>query len=257
MNWRGIGAALSMIVLLTACAASSAAEPDRVATRVAEDLAVARTLTAVAQVGITPAPDIATSEPSDTPAALDTPAPLPTATTAPLATDAPTAAPPTAAPPTVPPPPTNTPLPEDPTVPGFGDPHGLIGQIVLPGYSGPVNPPVFTDRIVFRLKVYDPDKGRQDGAGIISVDMSIVDPSGKTVQSRTERTAGYCVFGGGEPNCVIWNFHEHNNAWPDGTPVCTGDNYQANMNVHAADANKDGAFWGFNFSISGDYPPCS
>jgi hypothetical protein len=233
--------------MLAACAASPAADPDRVATRVAEGLAVARTLTAVAQAEVTQSPAIATSERSATLA------PVPTVTPALLPTAAPTAAPR----PTVPPQPANTPLPEDPTVPGFGTPNGLLGMIVLPGYQGPLDVPVFHDTIVFRLKVSDPAYGSSDGAGIRSVIMSIDSPNG-TVYNRTEEHAAYCVFGNPSDSsiCDVWRFSEHQNQWPDGTAVCTGQ-YQGSMNVETDDPAKSGAFWGFNFSIAGDYPPCS
>ena len=154
---------------------------------------------------------------------------------------------------------TQVPVPlEDPTTGGFGNANGLTGKILLPGYHGAqiVDAPVFSESIVFRLFVFDPDKGIHDGDGIISVDMSINDPSGKVVSSRTENTAGYCAFGGGEPSCNVWRFAEHNKLWPDGTSVCAGEGYQAGMTVHTTDSQKDGAFWGFNFSIQGDYPPC-
>lgn len=248
MNWRGL-LILGMTGLLAACASAPAAEPDRVATRVAEDLAVVRTLTAVAQAVVTPIPAIATSEP------LPTSAPLPTATTAPLPTVAPTAAPP----PTAPPQPTSTPLPEDPTVPGFGTPKGLIGQIVLPGYSGAVELPVFTDSIVFRLEVFDPDKGYQDGAGIRAVNIVAFDPQGTTVIEQRESNPAYCAFGNPADSsaCEVWRFHEHNFTWPNGTPVCAGSGYSVNMVVETDDPAKNEANWGFGFAIGGDYPPCS
>ena len=107
----------------------------------------------------------------------------------------PTVAPPTSAPTATvpkPPTPTNTPIPQraDPFVPGGGDPKGLIGKMVLPGYggsSGQVDLPVFKQRIVFQLLVYDPVFGLQDGAGINSVEMTIFDPNGNVVQTRTEQ----------------------------------------------------------------------
>ena len=131
---------------------------------------------------------------------------------------------------------------------GFGTPNGLDGQVLGAGS--------IQDRISFELVVFDPDAGKSNGAGITSVDMSVVDPSGATVFTRTENNPRYCAFGGGEPDCTIWNFSEHGDAWPAGTPVCAGDGYQALMTVNATDAKKDGATWGFTFSITGKYPAC-
>ncbi len=120
----------------------------------------------------------------------------------------------------------------------------------------PPDEPVFNQQIVFRLFVYGPNFGNNDGAGINSVNMQITNLRGQVVQSRTEQNAAYCVFGGGEPDCTIWKFAEHNRQGPDGTPVCTGSGYQAVMTVDATDDNNDGALWQFNFAIDGDYSPC-
>lgn len=223
------GILLGSTMLMAACGAATTPEPDRVATRVAEDLAIAQTLTAVAPLAETPEPIEPTSSPAPP---VDTPALLPTET------------------------PTLPPL-IDPTVPGFGNTNDLTGKILLPGYLGAptVDTPVFNADIVFRLAVLDPTVGNHDGDGITSVDISINDPSGKTVSTRTENNADYCAFGG-DSSCDVWHFAENNNQWPDGTAVCAGAGYQANITVHTTDINKDGAFWGFNFSIEGDYPSC-
>ena len=248
---KRLGGVLLIVMVLSACSAGAAApEPDRVGTRVAEELAVAQTLTAVAKQAAPVVTEVAQV--------------VPTAAVIPP-TDAPATLEPTVAAPTLaapkPPTPTRTAVPQqaDPFVPGGGDPKGLIGKMILPGYGGPseqVDAPVFNQQIVFRLFVYDPNFGNKDGAGINSVQMQISDPSGHVVQSRTEQNAAYCVFSGGEPDCVIWKFAEHNNQWPDGTPVCTGGGYQAVMTVDAKDDNNDGARWQFNFAIDGEYPPC-
>ena len=243
---KHLGGVLLIVTILSACSAGAATpEPDRVGTRVAEELAVAQTLTAVAKQAAPPVTEVAQV--------------VPTATVIPP-TGVPATLEPTVTAPK-PPTPTRTAVPQqaDPFVPGGGDPKGLIGKMILPGYGGTfaqVDAPVFNQQIVFRLFVYDPNFGSSDGAGINSVDMQISDPSGHVVQSRTEQNAAYCVFSGGEPDCVIWKFAEHNNQWPDGTPVCTGAGYQAVMTVDAKDDNNDGALWQFNFGIEGNYPPC-
>ncbi len=232
---RGI-TALVVLLMLTACAGAPPAEPDRVATRVAEDLAVAATLTAVARQSPqadTPQPPTDTPQPP-APAATDTPLP-PTDTPAP---------------------PAATPTPDDPTVPGFGSTNGLAGEIILPGYTGPLDQIVFTDRIVFRLAVHDPDVGTEDGANIARVDISIDAPNGSTVNVQNEQTSWYCSFGGGAPACNVWFFSQHNKQWPSGEPVCAGQGYQANMIVTTQNGDKTDASWRFNFAVTGDYPPC-
>ena len=220
--------------LVAACGTPAATpEPDRIATRVAEDRAVAATLTTEAKEAETPAP-------SPTSAAFNTPVP-PTETPVPA---------------------TNSPTPQqvDPIVPGFGDPRGLAGEIRLPGYTGPLDLPLFGDRVVFQLKVRDPDAGNHDGAGIIAVNFSITGPQGNTVHEQREQNAAYCPFGnpGNSPKCTVWVFADHANQWPNGDPVCEGV-YTANMNVETDNPNKDGALWRFQFRITsrdGSLSPC-
>ena len=226
---RYFALSLLLLGLLTACGGATTSEPDRIATSVAEAQAVAATLTATAP------------------------------TVAPPPTAVPTLAPAATAP--RPPTPTNTPIPQraDPFVPGGGDPKGLIGKMVLPGYGGTseqVDLPVFNEQIVFQLLVYDPDFGSSDGAGINSVEMTIYDPNGGVVQTRTEQNVPYCSFGNDQPECPAWKFAEHDYRWPNGTPVCRGQGYQAIMIVNAQNGSNTDALWRFNFDIDGNYPPC-
>jgi hypothetical protein len=144
-------------------------------------------------------------------------------------------------------------------VPGGGDPKGLIGKMVLPGYggsAGQVDLPVFDQQIVFQLLVRDPDFGPHDGAGINSVEITIYDPNGLVVQTRTEQNAPYCSFGNDRPECPAWNFAAHGNLWPNGIAVCRGQGYQAIMTVDAQNGSNQDALWRFNFDIEGNYPPC-
>ena len=207
-------------------------EPDRVATRVAEEQAVAATLTLAARAAATPTPFVpATPVPPTAVPASPSPAPSKPANT-PV------------------PPPASVPAREiDPVVPGVGEPRGLVGQIILPGYVGPVSDaPIFRDRIVFRLKVYDPAVGTVDGSGIRSVDFTITDPEGEVVHTQTENQAGFCAFGGGEPTCTVWVFAGHGNAWSKGKGVLLGK-YSANMTVHTTRQKTEGALWEFEFEI--------
>lgn len=97
-------------------------------------------------------------------------------------------------------------------------------NVALPGFeSYEVGVPmVFRDRIVFQVEVFDTNVGQTDGAGIDSVSFTINDRTRK-VHERTERNAGYCVFGGGEPDCTVWRFSEHGNRWPGGADLQTGE----------------------------------
>jgi len=202
-------------------------EPDRVATRVAEELAIAATLTAAAPVRATPERP-PTQEPTAPPIPTDTPEP------------------PTPAAP--------SPTPEvDRVIPGAGNPNGLAGVIVLPGYTRPeLDTPVFEESVAFHLSVYDPAFGSHNGAGINAVDITITDPNGEIVQQRTEQNPKYCGFSGGDDDqpCVVWVLAEHGDTWPNGQAVlfdaCC---YEVNMVVRAQDPDNDGANWRFEFIV--------
>lgn len=124
-------------------------------------------------------------------------------------------------------------------------------NVLLPGFeaSEVSEPMIFRDRIVFRAEVFDRNVGQTDGAGIESVTFVITDPVGNIVHQRTEYNAGYCVFGGGEPDCVVWRFSEHNNQWPDGAAVRDGFH-----NVEIIIRPKSGSpvswFWSFQVARS-------
>jgi hypothetical protein len=252
--------------LMAACGSTPAAGPetDRVATGVAEARAIAATLTAGAPTDVRPTAVIARVLPTETAPNISTATqtPLPPTDTAvpPTATQVPPTLEPTVAAPK-PPTPTNTAVPQqaDPFVPGGGDPKGLIGKMLLPGYggsSGQVDLPVFNRQIVFQLLVYDPGFGSQDGAGINSVEITIFNPNGEVVHTRTEQNAPYCAFGNDRPECPAWIFAEHGNQWPNGSPVCRGQDYQAIMTINAQNGSNEDALWRFNFGVDGDYPQC-
>ena len=89
-------------------------------------------------------------------------------------------------------------------------------NLLLPGFAPyeVSDPMVFGNRIVFQAEVFDAKSASTDGAGIESVTFTIRDETGEKVHERTERNAGYCVFGGGEPDCTVWRFSEHGDKWP-------------------------------------------
>lgn len=263
---NGIRLVALICVSLALAACGGAAEvsgPDRVETRVAEELAVARKLTAVAQSSIVPTQ--ITQAPTAAVAASATPVPPTETPLPPTATH--TSVPPTQRPPTATlVPPTQAPvasalLDDDPTAPGFGTPKGLIGKILLPGYSGPLDVPVFRDRVVFKLLVFDPAFGNFDGAGIQSVKIEAFDPQGRTVIDRREGNWAFCAFGNPQnsPDCEAWSFSQNGFAWPNGTPVCAGSGYSVNMIVETENPANNEANWGFVFAVEspdGSIPSC-
>lgn len=129
-----------------------------------------------------------------------------------------------------PPPPTNTPPPPKRVrVPVGGGQSNLQGQIAIPNFTeaelfGDGDTVTFKDRLVFQVEVFDPtaNRGNDDGAGIKKVAITIFNPNGDKVHERTEQHAGYCVFGGGEPDCNVFDL-QANAHWPDtGLPIDDG-----------------------------------
>ncbi|MBE7552356.1 MAG: PD40 domain-containing protein [Anaerolineales bacterium] len=106
----------------------------------------------------------------------------------------------------------------------------LVATIINPALGATV-----TTELVFQVQAYDPGVGSTDGAGIDLVEMRIVDSKGTLVYERTEKNAAYCAFGGGEPTCLVWVFADHNNTWPNGSPVENGT-----YTLQAAVQAKDG-----------------
>lgn len=174
--------------------------------------------------------------------------------------------PPVSVPPPPTPTPTSTPIPAQPTAtpsptpeqlaffepPGGGN-DNIGGYVVFPGYTEgqlDFNNLVFRNRLVFRVVAFDKNKGQTDGAGIESVRFEILGDPG-TVHERTERTAGYCVFGGGEPTCNVWNFAEHNYRWPEPYQheLITNGLYSAQIEINPT--SGDSANWNFDFRIEG------
>jgi hypothetical protein len=86
----------------------------------------------------------------------------------------------------VPPPPTDTPVPP-----------ALFVQIVAPSDGASING---LGQTRFQAIAYDPAIGTTDGAGITSVDFSLVQLSGGAYSfSSSDNGAQYCAFGGNGP----------------------------------------------------------
>jgi hypothetical protein len=122
--------------------------------------------------------------------------------------------------------------------------------ILLPGFeqSNVTDPVVFRDRIVFRVEVFDSRVGSYDGAGIEHVTFRIEpdDGSGQIVYEKRENHAGYCVFGGGEPDCWVLVFSENGNRWPApfDTEIFNGQ-YLARIDIKPEDGEATQWRWRF------------
>ena len=152
--------------------------------------------------------------------------------------------------PAIPPTPSPVPLPTDtPTstsppprphvessIP-FGDPQGLEGV------------PVFDDNYFVKMDVHDPAQGDKNGDGITKVDFQVQDLNGNTLYSRTENTASYCIFGGGEPACNPWVIENGVVKWTAGGDAVQSGDYTLNIFVTADNPDIPGAFWGVDIHI--------
>lgn len=137
------------------------------------------------------------------------------------------------------------------------------GRVVLfPGFapSEVIRPMVFRDRMVFQVEVFDTRAGLVDGAGIQDVTFQIVADAGngEVVYERRERTPGYCVFGGGEPDCNVLIFAESGNRWPDpyGGEILNGQ-YLTRIDIVPVDGEPTQWRWRFDIEIPGrpNYTP--
>lgn len=125
--------------------------------------------------------------------------------------------------------PTPTPMPTPMPTPTQPPQMPLHVEIVQTGAGQ--NGDSVSGALVFQAIAFDPNVGNQDGNGIDYVQMQIFKGNHK-VYERKENNAAYCAFGGGEPDCNIWFFHDNNNQWPNGNNVEDG-NYTLRARAHA------------------------
>ena len=117
----------------------------------------------------------------------------------------------------------------------------FVVDLVQTGQGGTSD--VIRGALAFRVRAFDSTVGERDGAGIANVDLIVLDPDGNEVYRRRESTAGYCAFGGGEPNCTVYVFADHENAWPNGEPIRDGENYRLRAEIQAKDGSRTAEGW--------------
>jgi len=132
-----------------------------------------------------------------------------------------------------PPPPPPRPVVSNSQVDGSA--NGLVGDFIFS--------PDFLLRVAAHL-----DGETKDGAGIQEVAFSVEDLStNKIIYERTERTAGYCIFGGGEPNCNPWPVTNFVITWGDGgSPVVDG---VYNIRIAAKGDNNSTGNWNYDLTV--------
>jgi hypothetical protein len=115
------------------------------------------------------------------------------------------------------------------------------------------------DTYLFRFIVYDTNAGNRDGAGIVSVKFVIENQDEIVVFRHTERVAGYCIFGGGEPACRPWPYENGSYRWGQGGPAVTAGQYSVRIYVTPVTIDTSNAatdpegepawYWSFNFTV--------
>lgn len=126
--------------------------------------------------------------------------------------------------------------------------------VLLPGFAQEdvADPVVFRDRIVFQIEVFDTRVGSSDGSGIRDVTFRIEpdDGSGQVVYERKDEYPGYCVFGGGEPDCDVLPLVEDGSHWPGGDQIFNGL-YLSRIDIVAANGEKTQWRWRFIIDVPG------
>ena len=75
-----------------------------------------------------------------------------------------------------------------------------------------------------------------------------IDDGGDTLFTQKEHTAGFCLFGGGEPTCNILA-PARDRYWPGtSTRVELNHQYHGQINITRKDGTQDGT-WNFDFTI--------
>lgn len=117
-------------------------------------------------------------------------------------------------------------------------------------FSIDYNPEYMVRMFVFRSD--DPDEGfnpNKDGRGIDSVTFQITSPNGnRTFYESTENSAGYCIFGGGEPDCNPWVYENGLYKWRPGGDVVEERNYKLVITVNADDGEV--GLWLIDINLS-------
>lgn len=97
--------------------------------------------------------------------------------------------------------------------------------------------------------------GDAPGAGIERVEFVISSETYGEVYRHTERTAAYCIFGGGEPDCNGWPLHDGVFRWGEGGPPVEPGSYSGQATFYFTPESDDGSgttegSWRFEFEIA-------
>jgi hypothetical protein len=105
----------------------------------------------------------------------------------------------------------------------------------------------FNSQYFVRMRAHDTDEGEKDGDGIDHVTFQVKDADGNLVYERTENTAGYCIFGGGEPECNPWTLENYVYKWKPGGEAVKEGKYE--LAVHIEATNGDQGNWTYQVEL--------
>jgi hypothetical protein len=93
----------------------------------------------------------------------------------------------------------------------------------------------FNPEYFLRMRVFDQESGEnRDGSGINNVTFTVFDADGTEIYKRTENTAAYCAFGGGEPDCNPWIIENYAYRWTNGAEAAKSGLYTIIIEVNGS-----------------------
>jgi hypothetical protein len=105
----------------------------------------------------------------------------------------------------------------------------------------------FNSQYFVRMRAHDTNAGEKDGDGIDHVTFQVSDADDNLVYERTENTAGYCIFGGGEPECNPWVLEDYAYKWKSGGEAVKEGNYE--LAVQIVTTNGDEGNWRYQIEL--------
>jgi hypothetical protein len=85
---------------------------------------------------------------------------------------------------------------------------------------------------------------------VAEVIFTVRDEDGNQVYQNSEQTAGYCIFGGGEPTCNPWVFEDFVYKWEAGGDPVEEGTYELRVHVVLDDQESEEGDWGYEVQIN-------
>lgn len=109
----------------------------------------------------------------------------------------------------------------------------------------------FNTQYLVRMYAHDTNVGDEDGDGIKEVTFTVRNKDREVVYEHSEQTAGYCIFGGGEPNCNPWVFEDFQYKWTAGGKPVEEGTYELRVQVTLENGVEgEEGNWGYQVEIN-------